>query len=320
MSFYNQVNGLNEDKFNELVCKRIKKLEKKSLKYNPDFNVIGYHIQENIEKHELYDTEDGPSFDLTVRCFYNTFLRKGSKIVYGIVYDMQGNVSNTGSYYYLDDDSYIYEFCKSIQDKEIENEYQLLQSILEFCKDYYGRIYRYERDDMFKLIHKNEKEYFKPTIEHSITNFKGKGNAMCTEYSVMAQNLMRFFDIESYLVIGTERIGDTHPEGHAFNLARIRDSGDEDCLLIDFTNPVNIYDLNFQKVGEYPFIGDLDAIDDDLVQDLVYGEKHLVYDDYAYYEIGDSQVQITYDRERDYYIDTRLQPDNDYENQSSQRR
>ena len=203
MNFYEQIVNLNEKNLRKKIKRKIDKLERKTRKNNPDYNVLGYHVPANKEKYDTYEGEEGTNFDLEMRCFYNGYICKNSKVVYGLVYDLNGNAGNYGSYYYVDDDEYIYDFCKYIQDKEIEDIFELLEYMLDFLKDYFGRIKLIDRNNMFQLLYKNEDELYDPIQEHSITHFKNKGNAMCTEYSVMAQNLMRVFDIESYLMIGT---------------------------------------------------------------------------------------------------------------------
>ena len=312
MNYYKQLENLSEEQLKKKVEKKIKKLERKSKKNNPeDYNVLGYHITENPQNYTRYLGEDGVNFDLEVRCFYNGYICNGAKMIYGLEYDFNGNAGNHGSYYYLDDDSYIYDFCKFVQDKDIENSYELFDYMLEFIREYYGYIKLLERSEMFKLIQKSEKEYFKPIKEHSINDFKGKGNAMCSEFSVMAQNLLRFFDYESYIMIGTEKIGNHNPESHAFNLITFRDeyTKEEKHAVIDFSNYVNVFDLNFHKIGEMPFIGYIDALDQETIEDMIIGDKHLVFEDYAYYVIGDSISKIAYERKRDYFVDNYIRPD-----------
>lgn len=312
MNYYKQLKNLSDIELKKKISSKIKKLERKSKKNNPDtHNVLGYHLGENPTQYEKYMSDSGDNFDLELRCFYNGYLCKGTKMVYGLEYDMKGNAGNHGNYYYIDDDSYIYDFCKYIQDKDIENDYELFDYMLEFIRDYYGYIKQLERGDMFKLITKNKNEYFKPIKEHSISDFKGKGNAMCSEFSVMAQNLLRFFDYESYIMIGTERIGNHKPESHAFNLLTFKeiDTNKKRNVLIDFSNYINIFDINFKKIGEMPFMGYLDRLDQNLVEEMIFGDKHLVFDDYAYYILGNSMSKLAYERKRDYFIDSYIRPD-----------
>ena len=314
MHFYEEIQNLTEEELKTKVKKRIQSLEKKAKKNNPGYNVLGYHVDYNPEYHELITGEDDSrSIELDLRCFYNNYIWKGTKMVYGMFYNTEGKAGNQGSYYYIDDDSYIYDFCKFIQDKDIINEYELFDYMLEFLRDYFGHIKQIDRNEMFQMIFKDETSYYPAIHEHSIKDFKGKGNAMCSEFAVMAQNLLRFFGFESYLVIGNEGVTGHRPESHAFNLITFKEeeSGERVNAVIDFSNYVSVFDINFHKIGESPFIGHLDILDEELVKRLVNGEEHLVFEDYSYFIVNETLAKLGYDRQRDYYISNHIEPDID---------
>ncbi len=79
------------------------------------------------------------SLQFMVRCFYNQFLPKNMKVVYGLRWDsLSGKASNRGNYYYMNDQEYLYDFCKFIKDKEIVDEYGysiLGDTLLKFSYD-----------------------------------------------------------------------------------------------------------------------------------------------------------------------------------------
>lgn len=293
MDFYKELLYLNDKEIEKLVESRIDYLEDDK----EDADLIGYNADEDIRSNSLNIEGDELVYNYSTECFYSGFIKEGTKVVFGMQFDPFGHISNGGSYYYIDTYDYIYEFSKYIKQFEIENEYELFDYILDFLKNYYGYKSNVKREDMFKLIC-NENGFYKPTKEHGISWFKGKGNAECTEYSIMAQNILSVFGIESHLVIGNVKTGN-NSECHAFNLVSLPDKD----MLLDFANYTRVVDINFRTLCESPFIGDIERIDMELVENLVNNNAHLIFDDYSYFVLGDSLSKISPERKRDYYVD-----------------
>ena len=316
MDILKEIEKLNEEELKKYTENRINNLEDESIKYNPNIDTIGFKLDYNPTNYHLLDKEDIKSLEIKVRCFYSGYIPKGIRIVYGMEYHNGSLATNNGNYYYVDDDSYIYDFCRLIRDKEVVNEYELFDYILEFIDHYFGNIKMLpERDEMQRLILEKENYFYKPVNEHSFTAFKGRGNAMCTEYSLMAQNIMSFFGIESYYVIGKQEDKLNGVENHAFNLINYNEdkTNKEKHFLIDYINPVKIYDYNYNNVGKSPFMGKLERIDQEFVNDLLNNNTHMSFKVYAYYILGNSLFKIGGDLYKDYYIDTTLNNKNSIE-------
>ena len=300
MDFYNELIGLTDTEIDYLVERRVSYFEDE-LKNEDGF--IGYKADNNVMKHQVEENEYGRSYGVEMRCFHSGYIKEKTKIIYGMIYDGYGNISNDGNYYYIDTHEYLNDFCKYISKYDVSDEYELFEYLLDFLKEYFGYFEQIGRSKMFKQFVDNNGHNIKPINEHGLSWFKKKGNALCTEYSVLAQNILSLFDIESYLVIGTIRTGDKKSEGHAYNLLRIyNEEGKEKNILIDFCNHVNVYDIRFKKIAHSPFIEELEALDQEFVNQLVNQEKHLIFEDYNYMVIGNTLAKITYDRNRDYYI------------------
>lgn len=300
MDFYNELINLSDFEIDYLVEQRVKYLDDGKTSEN-DF--IGYKADNNTIKKEVETTESGRSYGIEMRCFHSGYIKENTKIIYGMIYDGDGNISNDGNYYYIDNHDYIKDFCKYISKIEISNEYELFEYLLDFLKEYFGYFEQIGRSEMFKLLVDNYGRNINPINEHGLSWFKGKGNALCTEYSIMAQNILSFFGIDSFLVIGTIKTGDEKSSGHAYNLVKIYDGeGDEKNLLVDFCNHVNTYDTRFRLIAPSPFIEQLDYIDQEFVNRLVNNEMHLIFEDYNYMVIGNTLAKISYERNRDYYI------------------
>ena len=263
MEVVRKIEQLKEEELHDYIEKRIETLEEESIKFNPNIDTIGFKLDYNPTDYHLLDKENQKTFEITVRCFYSGYISKGIRIVYGMEYHDGRIASNNGNYYYIDDDQYIYDFCKLIKEKEIVDEYELFDYILEFIENYFSPIKRLpERDDMHKLILEKDYYFYKPQEEHTFSSFKKRGNAMCTEYALMAQNLMSFFGIESYYVIGKEEDKLNGVENHAFNFICFNQENTKEDrnFLIDYSTPVKIYDMNYNEIGKSPFMGRMEKL------------------------------------------------------------
>ncbi|MBP5678845.1 MAG: hypothetical protein J6X28_03345 [Bacilli bacterium] len=314
MRFLNEINNLSEEQMKKRIAQKIERLERKSKTHNPKVDALGYLMDYKPTIKEF--KWDGNKFTTSckIRCFYNNFLPKDMKIVYGVSLDpTTRKLGNRGHYYYMDDQEYLYEFCKYIKGLEIDNIYDFLGYVSDFLKGYLGTIVRGDRDAMFTTLYDHEGNVFKPTKERSIGDFKKKGVALCSEYATMAQNILRLFDFNSYLVIGNAKIRDRRPEMHSYNLLAYPEYDEEEqdyhyqFFLMDFINGVPVKDINEKVIGIDPFVVPLERIDQEMVDQLVEDELHLVFPEYSYEVIGDTIMRLNYEKyTRDYYIDSKI--------------
>ena len=65
-------------------------------------------------------------------------------------------------------------------------------------------------------------------------------------------------------------------------------------FLIDFASMVSIYDENYERLGLAPFMGKIEDLSDDFLNDFVEGKEKLVFEDYEYVLIGGSLFKIGY--------------------------
>ena len=301
MKFLDKIKTLPEDKLDKVIKRRIRYLEDKSNKNNPDEKTIGYHIGYNPV---YYGTDDGENMEVNLRCVYNDFVSKDSMLVYGMEYSENGFASNRGMYYYVDDQSYLYDFCRYIREMEDMNDYYFFGYVRDFicgyCGIFRGRVTREKMHSLLTDVYGNN---IPPFREHSLSNFKGKGNAFCTEYAVMAQNILQLFGYDSSIIVGNAIFGD-QGEGHAYNLVTFKekDTGEEVDAVIDFINPVDIYDINYNKIGEEPFIGFIEDFNQEKADNFVLGQEHLVFDEYYFLWIADTLLRIDVNETREYFI------------------
>ena len=315
MDFYNYLKELSDEDLVLTIKEKINQLEKKSKEDNTT-DIIGYELDYNPKEYNLTKKEVD-FFDVTIHCFYSGYVRKGLKVVYGLCYDNEGIVSNDGRYYYIDDDNYLIDFCRFIRDKDIINEYELFDYILEFIRIYFGLISdnSHDREEMFRMIEKKDRVYYKPIKEHGLSWFKGKSNAMCSEYAIIAQNILSLFDIDAYLLLGHEKTGDEVGESHAFNIISYqeKETNKEVNALIDFANFTTVHDINFKRIGQLPYMIHLDEITEEYIKEIINNEKHICFEDYSYIATPNSLIIVGLQRDRDYYINNQLIPEKKYQ-------
>ena len=307
MYYYLKLLETREDNRNIFIKNRIEELEEESKRYENDLETIGYYLDYNpvsqTEKDNVYIDMCG---------IYKGYARKGTRIVFGISFmnDKKCLVGNDGNYYYIDTDDYIYEFCDWIKDIKIEDEFELFYCIQKFIKKYFGTIPSMNREKMFQLIYKDDYSFFKPLKEHGLSWFKEKGNAMCTEYAVLAQNLLSFFGIQSYLLFGEEKENNDSSEYHAFNFISCKDddTGNECMCLMDFAMPVGIYNLNHELKGEFPYTFFLEDFDEDDLMDYYENEKVFSSPDHMYMMINDDIMEISLSTTREYCVKHEIIP------------
>ena len=306
MDFYYVLKTMNPKEMDDFIKKRISKLERDSINDKP---ILGYYADEN-PRHCL-DLENNKGA-VTARCLHRGYIKKGTKVVYGLFIGTDGNVENDGNYYFLNDDKYIYDFCHFIKQFEIYDEFDLFNKILEFIRNYFGKLKKIDRDEMLHIFYDSNGKRLPLRKEHDLNWFKNQGSAMCTEYTVMAQNILSFLGIDSYTIIGAQKVGKEDVESHAFNFVSLPEIEDEEGevlkadLLIDFSGFCNIYNVKREKIGEAPFIGYIDDFDDNFIHRFIYEEEPLIYQDYNYEKVGNTTLQVLFGRDREYYCTNEL--------------
>ena len=298
MDYYYALKNLKDSEIDSFVKDRLESLEEESKNKS---HFLGYQLGESQRSSYM---EDINNHAIDIRCFHKGYLKKGTKIVFGLSITENLDTSNRGNYYYLNDQQYFYDFCHFIKNYDIYDEFQLFDLILVFLKQYFGINKKCSRQQMFNILYDENGQAYPLNVEHDINWFKSMGNAMCSEYTVMAQNILSFLGFDVYAVIGQDKIGDNPADNHAYNMISILEDGNDEPtnMLIDFFNSVDTFDINYNKLDESPFIGYLDEFDDNFVHSFVAGDKELHFQDYSFYKIGDVYVQLGLDRERKYYI------------------
>lgn len=311
MDFYKLIKELPYIQIVRALNSKIKCLEINSKDLNNNIDYIGFKLDYNPTDYHLDEKE--VKVNLDIRNIHTGYIPKDTKIVYGMLYDSRGLICNDGKYYYVDDDSYIYDFCRYIKDKDVRDEYHLFDYILKFIKKYYGIIRdNNDRESMHQMICKEEGVYLEPIDIHKLSDFYKKGNAVCTEISLMAENILSVFGFNTYYVVGNMRIGEKE-EYHAYNLINYieKESKEERNAIIDFASYTDVFDVNYNKVGEKPYIVFFDEINEKFLNKLVLEKESITYEDYDFLML-DSLIEMRYERDREYYISNAIELENQF--------
>ncbi len=252
-----------------------------------DINPIANHIADKSFEFDKY---------YSAITMWNGYVPLGTKIVYGRFYDEKFKTSShKGCYYYLDDDSYILEFFYYLKDKDISSEYDLIIEVDNFIKKKFCKnINAKERDELNKLIYKNNDLFFRPCKEHSIKDFYNNGSAMCSEISIVAENLLS--------VLGLEVINMQDRE-HAFNIFVSHDEEDTGIYILDYSNWVGCYNYKYELIDTLPFFKKIENCDSDYIDKVVNEGKRIIMNDYYLYCINGTMYEITTTNKRNYGVD-----------------
>lgn len=306
MNILEFIAGIEDEELAEFVKERIEFLEEDDSAYIP--STIGYNLDYNPSSFNLVNFDIEEEKKVQMISSFNGYIPKQTRIVYGMVYDEKTLMkSNGGRYYYIDDDTYILDFCKFIKDKGINNPYVLFDYVYEFIQDYFGRITLIDREKMMDLVLKKDQIFYDPINENKFSMFKNKGNALCSEIGLMAQNILSFLGFDIKYIIGTEKIGKYDTEGHAYNMICFEEEGEEVSILIDFSSSVCVLDFSMKKTGEAPFIHYLNEDKEIVYQDMMMKDKSIKANNYSYLIQGKVALVIEQEEyEREYKTSTNL--------------
>lgn len=246
--------------------------------YNNDF--IGIESSVNPLCNFIQNKSESALINSSV--VWGGFIPENVKITYASIWPMNDNtgiVANQGWYYYVDNRDFLYDFCYLNKDIDFECEYDLVLKIFQFIQSYFeSNIHEgsVQREKMHHAILKDENFCYEPTLKHSLKDFKNNGSAMCSERSAIANNILSLYDVEIKYLMGSVQLP-SDGGGHAFNLGVI----DGEQYIIDFSIPVNNYDINGTYIGQSPFFGYIPDFNENTLQDAVDNNEIFEFNDYS---------------------------------------
>ena len=290
MRILNKIYKLANEELEQYVRTRINTLEEEFISSRDYNDYIGFNLDINPQ-YSMYKKNNKVFINNRI----NYYIPLYTKVIYGMN-NLNNNTYNMGYYYYIDDDSYIINFLKYIKDYKIEDDYELFENIYWFIHDYFGKYEIIKREKMHRLILKNNNEFYNLNKEHFLTDFYKKGNALCTEYSLLAHNLLTFLGYDSiYTIILNDN------SSHAFNLVSYFDiyENERENMLIDFSIPVYLMNINREIICTNPYIYELDKSIHIVADNLLSG-KELLCDNYYLMSFEDGIMKVSSDSKRNY--------------------
>ena len=300
---YEIQNAQNDEEIKRIIDERIQEETEYSLEDNNGETIIGADININPSQSFTLKKEE-EEYSQKCNGYYIGFIPKGTKLVYGIRVDNElCSQYSGGSYYYIDDFSYIHEFAEFIKDKKIENYFNIIAYAYIFLRNYFdNNLIPIDRNQMHNLIYKNDKDFFVPIMEHSNRDFKGNGSAQCTEFSSAMSNILSIFGIDVMY------IQDTY---HAYNLVALPSEfevGKFDYYIVDSTIRVACYDIDSSYYSEEAYIQYIDGFNEEKLVEFLSGNNpiqvnkfYLVNDGLNYIRMYFNKTE-KYDIQNDYYL------------------
>ena len=286
-----------DEEIKSLAQERIKECTLTAREENNDLDYIGEDLSYNPTIKNI-----DPNYRAANNLWVG-YIPKGMKIVYGRFRESINNpFTNRGRYYYLDDESYIYEFYKFFKEDnyKFDDEFDMIVYVHEFLNNKLERCFEgRKREDINKMIYKDNYIMYDRIKEHSIKDLYDNGSAMCTEYAIMGQNILSTLGYEMIYVNDLD---------HAYNIyvpyeENNENVKDEEAYIVDFSNWVMCVDYNFDFLTKAPFFGKIECKSENL-DEFFNGNKKFVFNDYFLYSINDSIIEMEFNnRKRKYGVD-----------------
>ncbi len=289
MNFYYMIRNLSNEQIKELLSLKIDELKYYASAYKERFIGIDCDINPLLEM--------GGEQKLNSQAIWQGFIPEDVKIIYSFLPNKNGFTTNNGCYYYIDNHDYLYEFALYIKEQEIKDSLDFLKHVYTFIDDYFFSLdtYNKTRMEMHQPFLNSNGRYITPSTGHHLSDFKGKNNAKCSEYSAIAENILSVFGYKTIYLGGAvnTKYGSG---GHAFNLAVI----DNIPCILDFTIPVETYDFQGKIIEISPFLGVITDFNQETLHNHIYDYIPYEFDDYEYLVIGDTTIMINNNSTRSY--------------------
>ncbi len=250
---------------------------------------IGYNPRIITGDHDGYESNN----------IWNGYIPKGVRVVYARFKDnLVDQYTNNGFYYYLDDESYIYDFFKYIKEvDDIEDEQDIIMYVNAFIEDRFARYFEpKQREAMHTLFCKDERLFYPPIHEHSYKDFYYNGSARCTEIAIMAQNLLSLLGFEVIYA---------NDFNHAYNIyiPSERFAEDKEAYVLDFGNWVPCYNAKLEFLGKLPFFGKMSNFTPEVAETMFDGKRRFTFPNYLLMRINDQMIEMEFGNDRNYGVD-----------------
>ena len=292
----NKIKNVKEDELKDIIDYYKDIAERIALNYNDEVDFIGFDLDINYNR-DICDLnfrkfkESEHIYQYGCMNYYSGYILNYIKICYSLFVNDFMKCFNKGQYYYINDDSYLEEFIKYIKDRNIESDCELILYVSSFIKKYFHNWNKnIDREKMYNSILKDNFMFYEPIKEHSIVDFKGKGAAMCSEYSALGQNILSLFGYDIDYIFGSLNNDDVN---HVYNMININNK----YYLLDFSKGTILYNYDGRIIKSLPFIAELSNFNSEMYDDFIEGDSFIELDNYETYKFGDYCLEFsTFDK------------------------
>lgn len=180
--------------------------------------------------------------------------------------------------YSMDTTDFLYDFANLLKRYGIDNKVALIHYLEFYINSYFGYPGKTTRESIFQDVAwrntTTDEEFWAALENNKIGDLKGKGAALCTERSALAQQILSLFGIETYYCMGCIDEG-TKQEPHCFNVVKRKN----DYALLDYSIPVTSFNRDGSIKGFYPFVG---IMSNEEFEDFVGGGTLKTFDNYEF--------------------------------------
>ena len=293
-------NCKNDEQLYWLTKRLIKDAINESKSANKYKGLIGPKLEVNPTSYDLLAKEDINNKIVYSVDVWNGFIPKGTKLVYGsIINRINQTISSGGFYYYVDDESYIYDFIKFIKNYKIEDEFDVIAIVNKFEDKLFDKIINQKkREEIHGVLFKNDTTFCEPVRKHSIKDFYGNGRAQCTEYALVTNNLLSVLGIPvSYM----------NDRNHAFNVFYYEIADEKyDSYILDYSQSVSVFDEKLQFKYQFPFFKKIENGDKDFIDRVVNHGERIKMPDYDMIQINNTLFECKNGEERNYGVVERV--------------
>ena len=286
------------DDLETLVNKRIKELSRRSINLNYGGKHIG--LTKNIVPGKIiYDHNGKPitgDFEDRFIFMWTGFIPSNIAINYSYKKsELYDSYYNLGAYYYVDSYEFLLEFSKLLKSRidSITNDYELIKMVDEYIKYYFfGFCNReYERKEITQLM-VDSKLHF---IDHSnsyLSDFKHMNAARCSEFNVMANNILNYLGIYSSYTFGNIAMSYDNETDDRFNYydphAYLFAKFDGSFCIMDFSANTYLFNMDVERIDYFPYIEKLINFNNKINKFLDDNQFELIYcDNTTYIKLSD---------------------------------
>ena len=276
----------SEEEIKELIDYFVGEFTKEARQLN-NVDYIGVNADLNPKFNIVHDMDDLLGDLAPSNSSWRGYIPRDVRVNYKNV--THRGVTHSEGFYYMGDESYLYEFAKFIKDKNVPGVLAFLIHVHDFVHQYFDRgIAAVSREQIHSTIFDQHEQRVLFSKKNYLSDLKGLGAALCTEYTVMGQNIMTIFGLTTDVVCDNSHIYNVYfdPDG--------------EINIVDFQHVINMYDINHNFVRTLPFIETIEDCDEKKYRLMLFGLERFPFDNYYVIDFPNEPLPVFDGYERSY--------------------